>query len=197
MTEFDVVHRTVAGVERRRRWWSLAIGVVLAVAGLAAVVVGGVRIAVDQDDAIGDALGTGTVPGDAVTFDADDGPHTVFLLTPGVTNSDEVERQVAATECTAQLADGTTALVRGSRQAASVTTDRGSTVGWFTAVDGPTTVACEYVRDGQRPRDVAVARGTPDVSGESLLAIPAGVVAMLLGTALIARGWRGRTVISR
>lgn len=183
---------------RKRGMVRLVLGTALTGIGLAATIVGAIETASDSSRAIDNAVGAAQVPGGTVTFQSTGGDYTIFLLTPGrFTNSDEVERQVASTECAVEYADGGDSTIRGSRQASSVTTDAGATVGWFTAVPGPTTVTCEYVRGGRSPHDFVVAPGKPEVFGEAQIQLFGGIVALVAGIFLVIWGWRGgKTVVT-
>ncbi len=198
MNDPDIVLRgPTPGVERRRRPVWLGIGVVLTSVGAALLTLGILDAAGGSGLEVEDALAVSTVPNGTATFTAAAGPYTLVLLTPGLENATEVERQVGATTCEVELADGRRATVDGGRQAQSIVTGELSTVGWFTAIEGQTTVRCTYDRRDVRERSFAVLPGRPEVFDVGTVALFGGIVVLLAGLGATARGWSGRTVISR
>lgn len=195
MTEFDVVHRgAVGGVRRCRRIIVAFVGAVLTGFGVAMTVTAIVQLVDEQDGNLDGTVGESTVPGGTVEFRSDGGPFTIFLLTPGLHNAAEVERQVAATVCEVQHPSGSESIIRGSRQSASTTTDDATTVGWFTAESGTTSVVCDDDRIVERSRAFAVAPGRPGGSARDVVVLGGGIVALVTGPMLFAWGWRRRAV---
>ena len=195
MNPDDVVHRgAVGGVERRRRIVPLALGVLITAVGLAATVLGIVTVVRGQQLSLERTLGEAAVPGGTVTFTSDGGPFTIFLLTPGVENATEVELQVGAAVCEVRHPSGESSTIRGSRQASSVTTDEASTIGWFTAESGITSVTCAYDRVAPDGRDFAVGPGAPHTAASDLVLLFGGIAALVAGGGLLAWAWRPRVV---
>jgi hypothetical protein len=191
----DVVHRgAVGGVDRRRRIIPLVLGVLVAAIGLAAIVLGVVRVVGEHSDSLQRAVGQASMPSGTVTFASSGGPFTIFLLTPGIENTTQVEAQVGAAVCEVRHPSGHTSTIRGSRQASSVVTDDASTIGWFTAEAGTTSVTCRYDRVAQDGRDFAVGPGTPDTSPEDVAALLGGTAALIAGGGVLAWAWRPRVV---
>jgi hypothetical protein len=89
---------------------------------------------------------------------------------------------------------GRTSTISGSRQASSVVTDNASTIGWFTAEEGTTSVTCRYGRVAQDGRDFAVGPGKPDTSYEDLAVLLGGTAALIAGGGVLAWAWRPRVV---
>ena len=143
---------------------------------------------------------TGRVGGEPVRFDAEPGPYTVLILTPGADDAERLEREVAATACAVRLAGGGEAQVRGNRQGVSTTTDGASSIGVFD-------------RDRRhRRRCAARASARPRSRRERQFIVSAreglvrrrwwcrsgiAAVAALLGGLLIAWGIRGRVIVAR
>ena len=183
---------------RKRGWVRMVIGTMLTGAGLAATIVGFLEVSTTQAEGIRNNVGVATVPGGTVTFESNGGPYTIFLLTPRIfTNDEEVERQVGSTQCEVLHPDGDDSTIKGAFQGASVTTDAGATVGWFTARPGTTTVTCDYVRSERTPRDFAVGPGKPEAFGPHQQQLWGGILALTVGIPLMIWGWRGKTVVTR
>ncbi len=201
---------TPASRLRRRRSPLLGLlALVLLVGGIAATVVGIVRLALEAgvDDARVVARGT-VVPLDAppaplVTFTASAGEQfTVWLREGGASNVRE--SLVAGTECAVTRPDGTLARVRGSRQGTSVATDDNETIGTFATTAGTTAVACRHVpfggwRNRGRLRDehrFVVERGTPGDGLAGLWLLLPGLAAAGLGLVAALR-WRAGSLRPR
>jgi hypothetical protein len=195
MSSFEVVHRgAVGGVQRRRRIVPLTIAAVLLLAGVVATVLGIVRVVGPQGQSLDALVGRAPLPGGTVTFTSEAGPYTIFLLTPGIENSIEVERQVGAAVCEVAHPSGARSTIRGGRQGTSVTTDAASTIGWFTAESGTTTVTCVYDRAVPEGREFAVGPGKPSTSFEDLALLIGGSVVLVAGGLLLGWAWRPRVV---
>ena len=178
--------------ERRRR--PLLIGLWLSVGGLVLTVVAALLLSGNQAIQVAAADDRASVP-DPLQFEAQDGTYVILLL-PTTIGIPALPNPIAELTCDVELADGEEAVVDGSRQASSLETSVGETVGTFDAVAGPTTVICDF-------------RGSPDTSGYfvavaeqrsalnliGIVGLVAGILAMCIGAGLIFIGVRGRTVI--
>jgi len=190
MTE-PVTRRVVT--ERRHR--PFRAGVWLAAAGLVVTIVGALLLFGNQTVQVLGAEDRASVP-DPLQFEAQDRGYVVLLLPTTVAGGQIAGDPVAQLTCDVALADGTTALLRGSRQTSSAETSAGETVGAFDAVAGPTTVTCDF--EGSPDTFgyfVAVAPQRNVVNLVSVAAMVAGILALLGGAALIVIGVRGRAVI--
>lgn len=181
-------------VIRKKRWPAVILGAIAVVAGAVAMAMGILSLIDASGDLLDERVGEAGIPGGTVSFEADDGPYSIILLTPGFHNSVTVERQVGAAVCEVDLSDGSTSTIRGSRQGMSVSTDDGSTIGWFTATAGPTTVTCEYTRSVSG-RDFAVVPGKPPNMLGGFGFLFGGIVAGLAGIFCLIFGLVGRRVI--
>ena len=201
---------TPASRLRRRRSPLLGLlALVLLAGGIAASVVGIVRLALEAgvDDARVVARGTVVPldgsPASAVTFTSGAGERfTVWLREGGPDNVRE--SIVAGTECAVTRPDGTAARVRGSRQGTAVATDHNETIGTFTTAAGTTAVACRHVpfggwRNRGRLRDehsFVVERGTPGDGLAGLWLLLPGLAAAGLGLVTALR-WRAGSLRGR
>lgn len=192
MTAMNQPVRRRVVTERRRR--PLMIGIWLAGAGLAVTIIAGLLLAGNQAVQVLAAEDRATVP-DPLTFEAQDSSYAVLLL-PTTIGIPFMGNPVAALTCDVDLADGTTAVLRGARQATSIETGAGETVGSFDAVPGPTTVTCDFTGSPDTSGyfvAVAAQRSVPDLVAFGGVAL--GIVAMIVGAILIGKGIRGRAVI--
>ena len=179
------------------------VALVLLVGGLAATVLGIVRLAMEAGPADERILARGTVAGldgpptPAGEFDAaGGGPVTVWLQLGGLSNVRETI--VAGTAC--ELGG---AQIRGSRQGASVETDGHATIGEFNTAAGANAVTCRHVPFGRRRtrgrlRDehpFVVERGTPGDGLRGMWLLFPGIAALGLGAVAGAR-WRAGTLKS-
>ena len=160
-------------VRHGRGWVRIVAGALLFVGAAVALAVGIVGFVREQGELIDGAVATGRVGGEAVRFEAEEGPYTVMILTPGGGDSVRLEREVAATACAVRRADGGEAQVRGNRQGVSTTTDGASSIGVFDLTAGAATVRCARVRAVAFParREFIV---TPGKSSFATLALPFG-----------------------
>ena len=155
-----------------------------------------------KDDAVarGTVAGLLDAPTPAATFVVEAaGPFTVWLDDGGVLDSGTRDNIVAAANCEAIFADGTSTSFRGAIQGSSVQIGNMATVGTFDAPEGPAAVACHSERFGRRAdrdqlekqRDFYVVPGSPGVGWLSWVGMFAGIPALILGFMAIARGWTG------
>jgi hypothetical protein len=96
-----------------------------------------------------------------------------------------IDAEVAATRCTARLADGSERLLDGRFQAVSVSGGGTATIGSFDAVPGPTSVRCEGADVGRRFAVHAVGRWEQWTSRSMWI----GAVVLTLGLAVGLLGW--------
>lgn len=186
------IRRRVVTQRRRRPFIA---GIWLATAGVAVTIVGSLLLVGNQAMQVLAAEDRASVPS-PLRFEAEEGSYVVLLLPTTVSGGTIAGDPVAQLTCDVALADGTTALLRGSRQSSSVETSAGETVGSFDAVAGPTTVTCDFT-------------GSPDVFGYfvavapqrnvlnvvGVVALVSGILALVAGAAFIVIGVRGRAVI--
>jgi hypothetical protein len=179
-------------VRRRRNPVWLVLSVVLAAAGLAGIllfVAAQVGNAPGRDEAVADgrvaALGDSDI---AATRFRGDGDYTVWIETDGVSNSNNRDNIVAATNCAATFEDGGSAQFRGTRQGASVTIEDRSTIGTFDAPQGGVALICRQLpfgRDGNRhllsrERSFFVTPGRPGVGAGLWVGMFAGAFFLIL-----------------
>ena len=101
------------------------------------------------------------------------GPYTVWLDDGGVIDSGARDNIVAAANCVATFADGTSSTFRGAIQGSSVQVGNMATVGTFDAPIGAAEVACHSERFGprsdryqlQKERTFYVTPGSPGGGG--------------------------------
>jgi len=178
--------------ERRQR--PFRIGVWLAVAGVAATVLGSVLLIGHQAVQVLAAEDRTSIP-DPLRFEASDGAYAVLLLPPALGDTIAGDA-VAQLTCDVELANGSTTVLRGSRQGQSLETSAGESVGSFEAVAGPTTVRCDFIGSPDTlGYFVAVAPQRKSVEVVGLIAVVGGILAVLAGAGLIYVGLRGRAVI--
>lgn len=192
---------------RNGRPFLVALGVLLIVGGVVGFVVGLLDVVGAGGDITADAVATGEVGvggGVAATFDGQAGePYTVYVRFGSDLVSDENEQEatVADTVCEVRHPDRRTSVIRGDRQAQSVTIGGRSSIGWFTAQDGETQVVCAYEQGSRYSRrnragsvGVVVTPGKPSVATAGFLGIGGGVVVTLLGGWVLVKGLRGKRV---
>lgn len=192
----DDAPRTRRVVHSEHKQPLLRNGIICAVVGLAAVIGGAVMFSALQAAQVLSPIADADV-GESVTFDGNDGSYAIVLKRGELNDDNVVERLVRDTTCTVVASDGSTRTIEGSRQATALQTDFGASIGTFTAPDGPIQVTCvgtgsrllidRYAVAPERERAVFVAYGI----------IAFGVIAGLLGAALIKRAWNGISVIER
>lgn len=194
-----------APARRSRRWWLLAAALVLVLGGAASLVIGTVAAVGGALDVDGRAVGEGRVAGlDSeqwvpARFTAPEpGRYTVWLRTDGISEEGNRDAVVAATNCRAELADGSTTTFRGAVQGSSVTIGDRSTVGTFVAPAGEVEVTCRMQPFGKRSRyerlrpsrELVVVPGGPGGGIAAMAWIVGGALAMGAGLVL---GIRSRT----
>jgi len=141
----------------------------------------------------------GPVTPPAVFDVAEAGPYTVWLDTGDVLNSVTRETIVAAANCEATFADGTSRSFRGAIQGSSVVLGDLATIGTFDAPEGHAEVTCHSERFGRRAvrdrleeqREFSVSPGSPGAGWASWVGFFAGIPAIILGIYAIGRGWTG------
>jgi hypothetical protein len=185
--------RRVVRTERLRL--PLVAGAVLGAIGLIAALVGAAILYLAQSAEVLAAVGRADV-GESIVFDADDGSHALVFM-PSIPAHDGYRRTAMSNlVCDIVGPDGSTQTVRGSRQETAIVTDFGWSIGSFVATGGATEVRCSFARDpGGDLRMYAVA---PERSGSKSIGsmlITSGFVVALIGAALIAYGWRGRSIV--
>ena len=191
----DAAPRTkrVVRTERRDRpfeigLWVTGTGVLIFVAGaLLFTVLAGAEVlgAVDRAQV-----------GNPITFDAENRTYVVVFIRGEFDESNYREKAVANMRCDITRADGTSATVDGSSQTVASESDFGSSVGTFDAVAGPTTVACDFVRDpGGLLQNYAVAPERQGARIFSYVLLALGALVTLVGVRFIITGLRGESVI--
>lgn len=134
--------------------------------------------------------------GSPITFEAEHRAYAVVFLRGELDTSNFRQKAVANMRCDVTTADGASVTVDGSSQNEASENEFGSSVGTFDAVAGPTTVACNFVRDpGGIFENYAVA---PERRGAKILSwvlVGFGVVVMLVGIRFVVTGLRGRSVV--
>jgi len=185
------VRRRVVTQRRRRPFIA---GIRLAVAGVALTIVGSLLLFGNQAVQVLAAEDRASVS-TPLRFEAEEGSYVVLLL-PTTVSGGLMGNPVAQLTCDVALADGTTALLRGSRQSSSIETSAGETVGSFDAVAGSTTVTCDFKGSPDTfGYFVAVAPQRNALNVVGVVALVGGILAMLAGVILIVIGVRGRAVI--
>jgi hypothetical protein len=175
--------------ERPFRW-----GIVACVVGLIVVVSGGLALNATQAAQVIGAGDRAEIP-DELRFDAEARRYAIVLIRDpaafGVPGD-----PVANLRCTVTLADGTTDLVEGNRQAISLETEVGESVGAFDGVEGDTTIACVFANSSNPELYyVAVAPDRASWAIAAYVMIAAGLLMSGIGVALVIIGVRGRMVI--
>jgi hypothetical protein len=186
-------------VRRRRNPLWLVLSVVLAGVGLAGIVLfvaAQVENAPGRDEAVAEgrvaALGGSDIA--AARFSGE-GDYTVWIETDGVSNSNNRDNIVAATNCVASFENGGSASFRGARQGASVTIEDRSTIGTFDAPGGTVALSCRQLPFGRygshhllsRERSFFVTPGRPGVGAALWVGVFAGAVFLLLAPLALGR----------
>jgi hypothetical protein len=165
----------------------VALGVVLIVAGFAAVAAGIAAAVGARDQIESDAVARGA-PGEPLTFSAaEPGDYTVFLV-GSFGDSTATERAVARTACLATFDVGARQFT-GSRQGFSITLGSASSIGHFDAPAGNVSVRC----DGPGSGEIVVSPGRPGI-GIAIAGIIGGAFVGLAGVGLLIWGLIGRRV---
>jgi hypothetical protein len=185
-----------ATVRRSPRWWLLGVALVLVLGGAASLVKGGVSAFGGALDVDGHSVGEGVVAGlgseqrvPAQFTASESGRYTVWLRTDGIHEEGDLDAVVAATNCRADFADGTSSTFRGAIQGSSVTVGDRSTVGTFVAPAGEVVVTCRMEPFGKRsryerlraPRELVVVPGGPGGGLAAMAWIVGGVLAVGAG----------------
>lgn len=189
--------RTKRVVRTERRERPFKIGIVLTGLGvmtfllgiLLSVVLGAAEVlgAVDRAEV-----------GTPITFDAEDRTYVVVFIRGELDSEQFRNRAVANMRCEVTTAEGESIAIDGSSRAVASETDFGSSVGTFDAVAGPTTVACDFVRDpGGLLQNYAVAPERKGAKIGSWALLGVGAVLAIVGVRLIITGVRGRSVVER
>ena len=194
MTESGEAATPRRRIQTERRARPFRWGIALCVAGLIVLVLGGIVLSATQAVQVIGATDRAEIP-DELRFDAEARRYAIVLIRNpaafGVPGD-----PVAALSCAVTLADGSTDLVAGSRQAISLETDVGESVGVFDAIEGETTIACEFTNSATPELYfVAVA---PDRASWAIAAYASFVASLILvavGIGLIIVGVRGRMVV--
>jgi hypothetical protein len=184
-------------VRTERRQGPFRAGVILCVAGLAALVAGGLLLTGTQAAEVLGATGRAEV-GSPITFDAEARRYALVYVRGELDSEQFIERAVTNLTCTVTAEDGSTQTVRGSRQTTASETEFGSSIGSFDAVAGRTEVLCTWIQDpGGLLQNYAVApqRTAAEIASYVLLGL--GVLLGVIGAVLLVIGIRGRAVIER
>jgi hypothetical protein len=189
-------------LRRRRNPLLGLLAVVLLAGGVGAAAVGVYRLATEAGPAQERVVARGTVaaldgpPAPAASFEAAGAERlTVWLVAGGASNVRDTV--VAGTACEIARADGSAALIRGSRQGTSVQTDGHATIGAVTSAAGVNAIACRHVPFGRRggrwrlgrERPFIVERGTPGDGLGGMWPLFGGLAAALLAVPVGLR-WR-------
>lgn len=193
-------------LERDRGVLWIVLGVMLVLGGVVGVasfvweMVAGSSGAKDDAVAQGQIAGLFATPTPPASFFVEvAGPYTVWLDDGGVIDSGTRDNIVAAANCEATFADGTSTSFRGAIQGSSVQVGDMATVGTFSAPVGAAEVACHSERFGRRAdrdqlqqeRTFYVTPGSPGVGWTSWVGMFVGIPAVVLGSMAIARGSTG------
>lgn len=127
-------------------------------------------------------------------LDAEDRTYVVVFI------RGEIEklnfRAVSNMRCDVTTADGASVTVDGNSQAVPSESEFDSSVGTFDAVAGPTTVACDFVRDpGGLLQNYAVAPERKGAKIASYVLVGLGSVVTMIGIRFVITGLRGRSVV--
>ena len=185
--------RTKRVVRTERRDRPFKIGLWLTGVGVAMFVVGVLLFTILSGAEVLAAVDRAEV-GTPITFDAEARTYRVVFIRGEI---EELNfRAVSNMRCDVITADGASATVDGSSQAVASESEFGSSVGTFDAVAGPTTVACDFVRDpGGLLQNYAVA---PERTGAKIAAyvlLGLGSVVTMIGVRFVITGLRGRSVV--
>jgi hypothetical protein len=132
--------------------------------------------------------------GDTVTFEAQAGRYDLLVSRNSLLDVGR-DRAVRTARCTVVLSSGDLVEINGARQAISEETSLVSSIGWFTATPGETTVTCTESSALAEGYTFAVARPQTAVKVLSWVGIGVGVIGILVAAYLIAIGLRGRIVV--
>lgn len=180
-------------IVRERRSGAVWAGVVLVVAAVVALGIGGLTLNAAQALEVATAEGRAVV-GNEITFDAESGERYVILLAPEPGATDFVEERIARLKCEVTDESGTTTQLDTSSVSVRSTTSVGTIATTFTA-SGPVEVHCEWT-SGAPTRgiySVARERGATRTTGYVLSGL--GIIVGLAGAAALVVGFRGRQVI--
>ncbi len=172
-------------MRRERGWGRIALGVVLIVCGVGAIVYG-IASAVGARDQIESKAVARGLSGEPLGFTAlEPDDYTVFLLN-AYGSSEAQERAVARTSCIVSFPIGGTHF-SGSSQGFSLTLGSASSIGHFDAPAGAVGLLCT----GSGSGEIVVTPGRPGI-GTALAGVVGGALAILIGIALIVWGAIGR-----
>ena len=181
-------------IQTERRTRPLRWGIASCVAGLLVLVGGGLLLTATSAAEVIGADDRAEIP-DELRFEAEARRYAIVLIRDPVAFGVPGD-PVAELSCAVTLADGTTDLVKGSRQAISLETDVGESVGAFDAVAGETAVACSFASSANPELYfVAVAPDRPSWTIAAYAMVVAGLVVIGVGIALIIVGVRGHMVV--
>lgn len=187
--------RTKRVVRTQRRDRPFKIGLWLTGAGVTILLAGVLLFTVLAGAEVLAAVDRAKV-GTPITFDAEDRTYVVVYIRGEFNEANYVDRAVANMRCDVTTADGASVVVSGNSQAVASTTDFGSSVGTFAAVAGPTTVACDFVRNpGGLLQNYAVAPQRRDAKTVSWVLLGLGAALTLVGVRFVITGLRGQSVI--
>ena len=175
-TQFNPAPQPAQG---KRRWGLVIIGILVAVLGLGALVVGAFAGFVEQTRSALDPEAEGRVPG-SLSFDADDTKYVVSVQSERFGASASTAANVV---CTVTLANGSTIDLDGGRQAIAEESGNIATVGSFDGVAGRTTIACTS------PDEIRFfVDDESDVKRLSIVGMIVGAIVLAIGAALILVG---------
>jgi len=191
----DAAPRTKRVVRTQRRDRPFKIGLWVTGAGALLFVAGALLFVVLSGAEVLGAIDRAQV-GNPITFDAENRTYVVVYIRGEFDELNNREKAVANMRCDITRADGTSVTVDGSSQTVASESDFGSSVGTFDAVAGPTTVACDFVRDpGGLLQNYAVAPERQGARIFSYVLLALGALVTLVGVRFIITGLRGESVI--
>lgn len=133
--------------------------------------------------------------GEPLTFDGKGGDYSLLLLntplTPFVGNPE------AQIDCLGERPDGTTFEVNGAVALVRTETEAGIEIGRFSTTEGSTSVTCSRHGGTDAAYFYSVAPVKSWLSIATTAMMIGGVVVILVGTALVIYGFRGRAVTTR
>lgn len=180
-------------IVRERRSGAVWTGVVLVVAALIALGIGGLTLNAAQALEVATAEGRARV-GSEITFDAEAGQSYVILLTPDPGTTNFVEDRIAHLKCEVTDESGTTTQLDTSSVSVRSTTSVGTIATTFTAA-GPVEVNCDWAPGGPGSGSYSIAREREATRTTGYAFSGLGVVLGLAGAAALVVGFRGRQVI--
>ncbi len=187
--------RRVVRTESRRR--PLRIGIALGVIGVGLFAAGVITLSATENAEVLGAVDRVAV-GSPITYEAEARSYSLVFLRAELDTEAFRRRAVANLRCEVELADGSTALVEGRRQAVYSEFALGSSIGTFDAPSGPTTVRCDFVRNpGGILQNYAVAPNRQAVKIVGWVLSGVGALLSMIGISLVVIGVRGRPVIER